>query len=171
MKNIYSENIKLCYTDTDSLLYLIHTHDFYKDMKQNIRYFDTSNFETNNYYNMPKVNQKIPGYFKDEMGGRIITEFVGLRAKLYCINTQNTSIKKAKGIKSSVTKTIDIHKYKRALFCDETLRESMCVIRSHKHKVFTQKINKLVLNNEDDKRKTLKNRVHTIPWGHYSCMF
>lgn len=171
MKTLYKDNIQLCYTDTDSLLYRIFTDDFYADMKKNIRYFDTSNFESNNVFNIPKANAKIPGYFKDEMGGDIITEFVGLRAKLYCVNSQKVSIKKAKGVKSSVTKKLDIEKYKKALFENESLRENMCIIRSCKHKIFTQNVNKLVLNNEDDKRQVKRGCVSTFPWGHYNTMF
>lgn len=34
MKNMYEGNIKLCYTDTDNLLYYVKTDDFYKDMKK-----------------------------------------------------------------------------------------------------------------------------------------
>ncbi|CAK1586965.1 unnamed protein product [Parnassius mnemosyne] len=81
MKRMYKNSLQLCYTDTDSLLYLLNTNDFYEDMKKNKKYFDTSNFK-NNQYDIPKVNYKIPGLFKDEMDGDIITEFVGLRAKL-----------------------------------------------------------------------------------------
>lgn len=105
MKHIYKNCIKLCYTDTDSLLYLIHTEDFYKDMKKHIKYFDTSIFE-NKKCNMPKVNCKIPGFFKDEMGGDVISEFVGLRTKLYCIDSINTSIRKTKGIKNPLLKNL-----------------------------------------------------------------
>ncbi|CAB3248314.1 unnamed protein product [Arctia plantaginis] len=101
VKEIHKEGINLCCTDTDSLF--IHTDDFYKDMKLNIDYFDTSNFEENNIYDMPKANKQIPGYFKDEMGGDVITEFIGLRAKLYCINSLNNTIKKAKGVKKPVS--------------------------------------------------------------------
>lgn len=100
MKNMYGNNIQLCYTDTDSLLYFIKTEDFYSDMKKNIRYFDTSNYEFDNKYNIPKSNMKLPGYFKDEMGGEVISEFVGLRAKLYCIDTDKKSIKKRKASKN-----------------------------------------------------------------------
>ncbi|CAH1639524.1 unnamed protein product [Spodoptera littoralis] len=55
MKKIYGDNIKLCYTDTDSLLYHIKTDDFYTDMKNNITYFDTSNFVENNIYVCQKL--------------------------------------------------------------------------------------------------------------------
>lgn len=115
MKKIYGDNIKLCYTDTDSLLYHIKTDDFYTDMKNNITYFDTSNFIENNIYSMPKANMQLPGYFKDEMGGDVISEFVGLHAKLYCIQSEKNTIKKAKGVTKPVTKKLDIEKYKRAL--------------------------------------------------------
>lgn len=170
MKRIYQNSIKLCYTDTDSLLYLIYTDDFYEDMKKHIKYFDTSNFE-NDKYNIPKVNEKIPGFFKDEMGGDIISEFVGLRAKLYCINSLSTSIKKAKGVKKSVTNKLNIENYKRALRYNEQLRENMFIIRSKNHNVFTQKINKLVLSRDDDKRQILDDNCETLPWGHYKTVF
>lgn len=170
MKRIYTNKIQLCYTDTDSLLYLIYTKDFYRDLKENIQYFDTSNYEIGNIFHIPSVNSKIPGYFKDEMGGEIITEYVGLRAKLYCITTQNTTVKKAKGIKKCITKKLDINKYKSALFYNETLRDEMCIIRSKCHKLYTQKVNKLVLSRDDDKRCTSQDNVTSLPWGHYKTL-
>lgn len=168
MKNLYGQDLKLCYTDTDSLLYIINTSDFYKDMKQNIQYFDTSNFEVGNVYNIPQTNIKLPGYFKDEMGGRVISEFAGLRAKLYCVNTEKTSIKKAKGIKKSVTKNLQMDKFKRCLYNNKELRDDMYIIKSKNHKIFTTKLNKLVLSRNDDKRNILTNKITTLPWGHYS---
>lgn len=171
MKKIYNQNIRLCYTDTDSLLYYIRTDDFYKDMKNHIQFFDTSNFESNNIHCLPRINMHVPGFFKDEMGGEIISEFVGLRAKLYCIKSTNSVIKKAKGIKKPVTKRLDIQKYKNALICNESHRETMYVIRSQNHRVFTQKINKLVLNSNDDKRLLLNESFDTRPWGHRTSLF
>lgn len=170
MKKKYHQNIRLCYTDTDSLLYLLDTNDFYEDMKEMLPYFDTSNFETNNIYGIPIANMKIPGYFKDEMGGKVISEFVGLRAKLYCINTEATSIKKAKGVKKCVTKKLNMNKYKNCLYNSEELRDNMCIIKSKNHKMFTQQLNKLVLSKNDDKRQLINGSVKTLPWGHYSNM-
>ncbi|XP_047024710.1 uncharacterized protein LOC124633507 [Helicoverpa zea] len=171
MKKIYKNNIKLCYTDTDSLLYLIRTKDFYEDMKNNIQYFDTSNFKINNIYGIPHCNKQIPGFFKDEMGGDVISEFIGLRAKLYCINTLSDIVKKAKGVKKSVSKKITINKYKSALNCNINFRYPMFVIRSKNHKLYTQRINKVVLDGNDDKRQIKKNNAFTLPWGHYSSLF
>lgn len=171
MKKYYGNKIKLCYTDTDSLLYFIKTEDVFDDIKRNIQYFDTSNFEPNNVYNMPRLNKQIPGYFKDEMSGDIISEFVGLRAKLYCIDSRNTLIKKAKGVKKCIVKKLDIKKYKNALLYDKSYRDTMYFIRSLNHTLYTQKVNKLVLNASDDKRQLFNDSFSTLPWGHYSTMF
>lgn len=172
MKKIYKDNnIKLCYTDTDSLLYLIYTEDFYKDMKDNIKYFDTSNFPENNIYHIPKANKQIPGYFKDELGGDIITEFIGLKAKLYCVNTLKSAIKKAKGVKKHITKKLTIEKYRDILNSKKTHRDTMYVIRSKNHILYTQKMNKLILSGNDDKRQMCEDMYKTLPWGHYSNFF
>ena len=109
---------------------------------------------------------KKPGFFKDELNGDVISEFVGLRAKLYCINSEKSTIKKAKGVTKSVNKKLDLCRYKNALFFNECLRDDMHVIRSKNHKVFTQKINKLVLCRICD--QIMVNQIETLPWGHYS---
>lgn len=67
---------------------------------------------------MPRINAKVPGLFKDELGGDIITEFVGLRAKLYCVNSVKGEIKKAKGVSKAVVKRMRINNYNTALFTD-----------------------------------------------------
>ena len=75
------------FTNTDSLCYEIETEDFFKDISADAQeQFDTSDFTPNNPSGIPTgINKKVPGKFKDEAGGEIITEFVGLRAKLYAI--------------------------------------------------------------------------------------
>ena len=69
------------FTDTDSLLYLIHTADFYKDISRDIKTkFDTSDYpESHPTGILTGVNKNVIGMFKDEVAGRHITHFVGLR--------------------------------------------------------------------------------------------
>ena len=44
----------------------------------------------------------------------------------------------------------------------------MNVIRSHKHEIFTEEINKVALNGNDDKRIIMADRIRTMAYGHYS---
>lgn len=171
IKNKYKNKARLCYTDTDSLLYFIRTEDFYQDMKNEIDKFDTSNFDVNNCFNIPRINAKIPGLFKDELGGDIITEFTGLRAKLYCIKSKKIQIKKAKGVSKTITKRLTLHHYNSTLNSDVSYKSKMNMIKSIKHSLYTQEVNKLILNRNDDKRQILPNNIETLPWGHCSTIF
>ena len=61
----------------------IKTEDFYKDIANDVeRWFDTSNYDENDERPLPiGKNKKVHGLFKDGLGGKIMTEFVGPRAK------------------------------------------------------------------------------------------
>ena len=85
IKKKYGDKAKLLFTDTDSLMYEIQTEDFYKDINQDVKHmFDTSDYSPNHPSGIPSgLNKKVLGIFKDEAGGEIIDEFVGLRAELY----------------------------------------------------------------------------------------
>ena len=62
IKKNYGSKAKLLMTDTDSLMYEIHTEDFFEDMREDIKAkFDTSNFENSK---LPRLNKKVPGMFK-----------------------------------------------------------------------------------------------------------
>ena len=76
----YGDKAKLCYTDTDSFIIYIKTEDFFEDISNDVeRWFDTSNYDKNDKRPLPKgKNKKVPGLFKDELGGKIITEVVAL---------------------------------------------------------------------------------------------
>ncbi|XP_055306779.1 uncharacterized protein LOC129571042 [Sitodiplosis mosellana] len=74
MKSKYGDKVQLAYTDTDSFIYKISCENFYDDMKQHLEKFDTSDYKEDNPYNMPRVNKKVPGLFKDELNGEIITK-------------------------------------------------------------------------------------------------
>ena len=83
MKPKYGNDVKLCYMDTNSFVMNIKTNDFYKDIANDVdKRFDTSNYEVNRPLPTRK-NKKVIGLMKDELGGKIITEFVTLRPKTY----------------------------------------------------------------------------------------
>ena len=83
MKPKYGNDVKLCYMDTDSFIMNIKRNDSYEDIANDVENrFDTSNYEVNRPLPMRK-NKKIIGFMKDELGGKIITEFVTLRPKPY----------------------------------------------------------------------------------------
>ena len=75
------EKLKLCYMDTDSLVYDIKTEDFYEDIANNVeKRFDTSGYSKTNFRPLPiSLNKKVIGLMKDELGGKIMTQFVALR--------------------------------------------------------------------------------------------
>ena len=85
IKPKYQDKAKLCYTDTDSFIIHIKTKDFYKDIANDVeKWFITSNYDESDKIPLPiGKNEKVIGLFKDELGGTIRIEFVGLRAKTH----------------------------------------------------------------------------------------
>ena len=77
----YDENAKLCYMDTGSFIAHVKKDDIYKDTAEDVETrFDTSSFELDRP--LPKrKNKEVFGLMKDELGGQIMKEFAGLRAK------------------------------------------------------------------------------------------
>ena len=167
----YGKNQKLLFTDTDSLCYEIQTEDFFKDISGDVeKGFDTSNFPKDHPSEIPVgKNKKVPGMMKDEAGGRIIEEFVGLRAKLYSYRMfEGKEEKKCKGIKKSVVRKDTSHEdYKECLFSKKPQMRKMNVIRSYKHEIFSETVNKIALSTNDDKRIILEDRISTLSYGHY----
>ena len=84
MKKKYDkESLKLCYMDTDSLVYKIRTEDFYKDIAEDVEArFDTSGYVPDRPLPVGK-NKKVIGLMKDQLGGKILKEFISLRPKMY----------------------------------------------------------------------------------------
>ena len=151
----YGDQLKLCYMDTDSLIYSIKTEDFYCDILPDIESrFYTSGYPNNGSRPLPiGKNKKVIGLMKDELGGEIMKEFVSRRPKMYSYRVGNSEPKKRKGIKKcTVKRTISFNDYKRCLFSGESSHRSQLLFKSRKHDVRTLEVNKLVLSREDDKR-------------------
>ena len=126
MKPKYGNDVKLCYMDMDSFIMNIKTNDFYEDIANDVENrFDTSNYEVNRPLPMGK-NKKIIGLMKDELSGKIITEFVTLRPKTYSYLTDNgKEDKKTKGTKKCIIKKmIKFNDYKKCLLNDEVIFKS-----------------------------------------------
>ncbi|KAL4126927.1 hypothetical protein QTP88_011125 [Uroleucon formosanum] len=180
MKAHYGDNIKLMYTDTDSLVYHIKTTNFYEDLAANhslLERMDTANLPRNHPCFVAD-RKKEPGYFSDEVDGNIITEFCALRAKSYAFHMYSKDddrvggVKiKAKGIRQHVVKNhMTLEDHKKCLFGQagvEAYRDNIS-IRSYKHQLLTIKTKKLTYNNYDDKRVVLDDKIHTLAHGHYS---
>ena len=171
IKKEFNNKVKLLYTDTDSFIYEFKNANFYDFMKDNPDYFDTSDYPKDHPLYSDK-NKKVIGKFKDELNGDKMLEFIGLRSKMYSYRTDNckNSVKKTlKGIKKVVlNKEIHFEDYKKCLFNKKELHHIQTVIRSHKHDIFTETLNKKSLSWQDDKRHLLENSTDTLAHGHYS---
>ena len=115
----YGNKAKLLLTDTDSFIYEIETEDFYKDISEDVKdRFDTSDYPENHPSGIPTgKNKKVLGMMKDEAAGKIIKEFVGLRAKLYSFVMENgEENKRCKGIKKQVVEKSITHEDYKNMF-------------------------------------------------------
>ena len=87
--------------NTDSFLVYTKTEDIYSDIGKDVQTrFDNSNYELG--IPLPKrKSKKVTGFMKDELGGKIVTEFAGLRPKTYSYLTDYIDEDKtAKGTKN-----------------------------------------------------------------------
>ena len=171
IKPKYGNNAKLLFTDTDSLMYEIQTEDFYKDISGDVNNrFDTSDYPENHPSGIPTgINKKVLGMMKDEVAGKNIIEFVGLRSKLYSFKMEDGGeSKKCKGVKKQVVESSITHEdYKTCLTTGKEQLRKQNIIRSYNHEVYTEEVNKIALSAGDDKRYILKDGIHTLAWGHY----
>ncbi|XP_066903545.1 uncharacterized protein [Halyomorpha halys] len=167
MKRYPTNTLKMMYTDTDSFIYRILTDDVYEDMKNMNQYFDFSDYPKNHLCYSEKNKKKL-GKFKDEMNSKIISKYVGLRAKMCVIMTENGVKKRAKGIKTSTLKQyINFEDFEKVLFKNEIMHTPMRLIQSKEHTIFSSEVNKISLSSFDDKRHILEDGINTLAYGHY----
>ena len=107
------------------------------------------------------------GLFKDELGGKVITEFIALRAKVYAyLKEDGSEHKKAKGTKKCMIKReIMFENFRESLFEGKIISKSQQRFRSDNHNVYTEEINKIALSSNDDKRLQTFNGITTYPYG------
>ena len=164
IKPKYGGKAKLSYTDTDSFVIYVKTGDFYEDISNDVeRWFDTSNYDENDERPLPiGKNKKVIGLCKGELGGKVITEFVALRAKAYAyLMEDGNEHKKAKGTKKSVIKRELMFENCNSLFNDKIILKSQQRFKSDHHKVYTEEVNKIALGSNDDKRLQTFDKITT----------
>jgi len=181
---------RLMYGDTDSLVYLIETHDAYEDMFSNKEWFDLSEIDRahplfGRFYD--QSNKKVLGKFEDEFSNSVITHFVAPKAKMYGVRSLTCNkynnrydinpftlelilspkeCKKAKAItKAAIQNHIPLSDYYNVLENSIQTHVNVKYIRSTKHVLHTEYCTKKALNGLDTKRYCM-DLVNTLAFGH-----
>ena len=163
----YGDRAKLCYTDTDSFIIYIKTEDFFEDISDYVeRCFDASNYNDKRPLPIDK-NKKLPDLFKDELGGKIMTEVFALTTKTYAyLMDDGSDHEKAKGTKKCVIKQkLMFENYKDYLLNKKTVYRSQERFKTCYHDVYTEEVNKTALSSNDDKRLQTSDKITTYPYG------
>ena len=161
MKTIFND-FKLLFTDTDSLYYEIFDENPYEPFYEHREYFDLSNYSKNSKY-FCNDNKKVLGKMKDEYGGKVIKEFIGLRSKMYSIlDTKNNE----KSTHNGHNSYIKYEEFGDSLLSKNALRHKMRGIKSKNHNLITYESNKTSTSCFDDKRYILNDGINTLPHRH-----
>ena len=163
-------NCSLLFTDTDSLVYEIRGNDnVYDGVFKDKELFHFSGYDKESVcYDC--ANKKVIGKIKDEMSGKIIAEFVGLRSKMYSIVTvDDEEFIRAKGVNRELMHS----EFRDVLFGKKVVRHCMKRILAKGNKIGTYDICKISLSCFDDKRFVLDDGVNSLVYGHvgkYWCV-
>ncbi len=161
-------DVKLIFTDTDSLTYLFNTTPakFDEFVEDNFDKFDTSNYEPDHPH-YSKKNAKVEGKFKSETGSEAIQEIVSLRSKCYAYTLPGMEDhNKSKGTKRCISNKMKMEDYKYSLFTGNKVYADSLAFRSIKHEIKTIAQRKIALNPFDDKNYILDDGISTLPFGH-----
>ena len=162
-------NAKLCYIDIYSFIINIKTEDFFEDNSIDVeKCFGMSISDKNDKRPLPiGKNKKVPGLFKDELGGKIIKEVVAIRPKAYAYLLDDVNDhKKAKGTKKCVMRQkLMFQNFKNCLFNSKTVCRSQQIFKSYNHDVYTEEVNKIALSSSDDKVWHTFDGITTCPYG------
>ena len=168
-KLFYKNRIILCYTDTDSFIFLVQTDNIEDDLKNKFGYLmDFSNFPKDHRC-FDESHKKEIGFLKLENAEKSISQFVGLKSKLYSmLFNDNTQKRTAKGLNRSVLKNnIDHSHYLDVIDKNNTYLCKMRRIQSREHHLKTIELSKLIFTSFDDKRYIFDDGISTLPFGHY----
>ena len=153
--------------------YALQLRNVFQDISGDIgKWYDTSGYPPDFPHLPVWKNKKVLGVFKDECGGKIMTEFVALRANCNSFLMENGKMKKkVKGVKKNVEKSIMHEDFKKTLFTGEIMNVKQNLIRSRLHNLYTEKMKKIALSVDDDKRIVLEDKISTLAIGHKKVLF
>lgn len=158
---------EILYHDTDSLVLSIPcTRKKLEEDMMSIRdkHLDTSDYPTSHPL-FTNANKKVPGLMKDELNGRIMTEFIALRSKVYSYVVEGAVTKKAKGInKGTIENHLSFADFHNSLFNDTIEKRDTYSLQSKKHEMFILRQEKKALSAFDNKRWIGPDRIYTEPF-------
>ena len=128
----WSDEPKVAYKNTDSVLYLIETTDLNKIMTSLKHLLDLSDYPQDHFPHN-RTNKKVPLAMADEIQGKILGVVVCLRYKLYSIDYVAGLKQSAKGVQKSVENTFHHGLFRHCLFSNDKVAQSRTHLRSHCH--------------------------------------
>ena len=165
--------------DNDGSIIYVETEDLYKDISNYVnKWFDNSHYSKDINRLLEKgKNKKVISRFKDEVGGLVMSKFCAHRARSYAFlidrftdydfEKRGIINKKAKGIKKCVMKNkITFNDSVNVPFSGINLLRSQYSFRSRFHEIYTEKINKIALSSNDDKRTQSIDKITRYPDGY-----
>ena len=102
----------------------------------------------------------------DEFQGKVLSEVVCLRSKLYCIQFDGGVKQSAKGVQKS-EKTLNHELFKECLLNKGKVKRLMTQIRFKNHQIVVSRVHKVALSSYDDKLYLLNDGIHSLAYGHY----
>ena len=116
---------KLLFTDADSLTYELKREDIYEDFYKDKDLFDFSNYPEDSKFYDPSNMTEI-GKMKDKSNGKINTEFLGLKPKMYSLlDVDGIENRKGKRVNSVFARNIRHKEYLNVLTNKKTMRPKM----------------------------------------------
>ena len=165
-KAVGQQNVHLLATDTDSFIVQIYTRDLYSQLRDD----KSIAIQVLKQY-IDHVGKGVIGLAKDETEHDMISEFVGLRSKMYSILTAKNKEKgTCKGVVKQTKKQLNHQLYKQVLFGSQQLQHKNVNIRSINHEINVIETNKISLSAMDNKRVFDGNKDYiTLPIGYHKC--
>lgn len=176
-KRRFKDGARLLYTDTDSLILSLSSKDIWAGLSTMWEKLDLRGFTRDHpifngwtdaqFLERAKTRYEQLGLLKSETGSKPILEVCALRPKMYSIRTETEDKWKAKGVPDSAAKRELNHDlYRHCLFASgQSTTVTFNKIQQHKHKLTTDRCQKVALTAYDDKRYYM-DALRSVPYGY-----